>query len=156
MNQRNVEYIALYSLVIGVVLIIGILIRLFALSQGLDDFSSTIAFFVTIIILTALYASLQITFNHLLSPRIKAFLLRCPAFQKMNNNLNSVSETLTIEDSNQATSSVIEPALTAEETISASSEYEALRTHAIAEKIGLLKLDWKKSSTIRSKPWRPT
>ena len=71
MNQKNVEYIALYFLVVGVVLVIGILVRLFALSQGLDDFSSTIAFFVTVIILTALYTSLQITFDQLLSPRIK-------------------------------------------------------------------------------------
>ena len=134
MNQKNVEYIALYFLVIGVVLVIGILVRLFALSKGLDDFSSTIASFVTIIILTALYASLQITFNQLLSPRIKAFLLRCPTFQKMKDNPDSVSETLTIEDSNLTTPDVIEPVPTVEETISVSSEYEALRTHAIAEK----------------------
>lgn len=134
MNQKNVEYIALYSLVIGVVLVIGILVRLFALSKGLDDFSSTIAFLVTVIILTALYASLQITFNQLLSPRIKAFLLRCPTFQKMKDNPDFVPETLTIEDSNQATSNVIAPAPTAEETISASSEYDALRAHDIAEK----------------------
>lgn len=134
MNQKNVEYIALYSLVVGVILVIGMLVRLFALSQGLDDFSSTIAFFVTVIILTALYTSLQITLNQLLSPRIKAFLLRCPAFQKMNDNPGSVPETLTIEDSNLTTPDVIEPVPTVEETISASSEYEALRTHAIAEK----------------------
>ena len=134
MNQKNVEYIALYFLVVGVVLIIGILVRLFALSQGLDDFSSTIAFFVTVIILTALYTSLQITFDQLLSPRIKAFLLRCPAFQKMNDNPDSIPEALTIEDSNLTTPDVIEPVPTVEETISASSEYEALRTHAIAEK----------------------
>lgn len=134
MNQKNVEYIALYSLVVGVVLVIGILVRLFALSQGLDDFSSTIAFFVTVIVLTALYASLQITFDQLLSPRIKAFLLRYPAFQKMKDNPNSVPETLTIEDSNLTTPDVIKPVPTVEETISASSEYEALRTHAIAEK----------------------
>ena len=136
MNQKNVEYIALYSLVVGVILVIGILVRLFVLSKGLDDFSSTIAFFVTVIILTALYTSLQITFNQLLSPRIKAFLLRCPTFQKMkdNNDPTSVPETLTIEDSNLTTPDVIEPVPTVEETISASSEYEALRTHAIAEK----------------------
>lgn len=136
MNQKNIEYIALYSLVVGVVLVIGILVRLFALSQGLDDFSSTIAFFVTVIVLTALYASLQITFDQLLSPRIKAFLLRCHAFQKMNdnNNPNSVSETLTIEDSNLTTPDIIKPVPTVEETISASSEYEALRTHTIAAK----------------------
>lgn len=135
MNQKNVEYIALYFLVVGVVLVIGILVRLIALSQGLDDFSSTIAFFVTVIILTALYASLQITFDQLLSPRIKAFLLRFPAFQKMKDNTDSVPETLTIEDSNLTTPDAIEPVpTTVEETISASSEYEVLRTHAIAEK----------------------
>lgn len=134
MNQKNVEYIALYSMVVGVVLVIGILVRLFALSKGLDDFSSTIAFFVTVIVLTALYASLQITFDQLLSPRIKAFLLRCLAFQKMKDNPDSIPETLTIEDSNLTTPDVIAPVPTVEETIFASSEYEALRTHAIAEK----------------------
>ena len=134
MNQKNVEYIALYSLVVGAVLVIGILVRLFALSQGLDDFSSTIAFFVTVIILTALYTSLQITFDQLLSPRIKAFLLRCSTFQNMKDNTDSIPETLTIEDSNLTTPDVIKPVPTVEETVSASSEYEALWTHAIAEK----------------------
>ncbi|MCR8912959.1 mobilization protein [Barnesiella sp. ET7] len=134
MNQKNVEYIALYFLVIGVILVIGILVRLFALSQGLDDFSSTIAFFVTVIVLTALYASLQITFDQLLSPRIKAFLLRCPAFQKMKDNPDSVPSTPLVEHLNQVPFKRTDPAAADEGTISASSEYEALRTHAIAEK----------------------
>ena len=66
MNQKKAEYIALYSLVFGVILVFGILIRQFVLSKGIDDFSSTVAFFATVIVLTALYASLQITFNQFL------------------------------------------------------------------------------------------
>lgn len=136
MNQKKAEYIALYSLVFGVILVFGILIRQFVLSKGIDDFSSTVAFFATVIVLTALYASLQITFNQFLLPRIETFLFRFSAFQKMkdNNDAVSVSEDLTIEDSSQATPNVIDPAPTTEETISELSEYEVMRTNAIAEK----------------------
>ena len=135
MNQKKAEYIALYSLVFGVILVFGILIRQFVLSKGIDDFSSAVAFFATVIVLTAFYASLQITFNQFLLPRIEAFLLRFPAFQTMKNHNDTVSapEALTIEDSNQATPSVIAPAPTAEETISEPSEYEVMRTNAITE-----------------------
>lgn len=91
MNQKNAEYIALYSLVFGVILVFGILIRQFVLSKGIDDFSSTVAFFATVIVLTALYASLQITFNQFLLPRIEAFLLRFSAFQTMKNHNDTVS-----------------------------------------------------------------
>ncbi len=136
MNQKKAEYIALYSLVFGAILVFGILIRQFVLSKGIDDFSSTVAFFATVIVLTALYASLQITFNQFLLPRIETFLFRFSAFPKMkdNNDAVSVSEDLTIEDSSQATPNVIDPAPTTEETISEPSEYEVMRTNAIAEK----------------------
>ncbi len=136
MNQKKAEYIALYSLVFGVILVFGILIRQFVLSKGIDDFSSTVAFFATVIVLTALYSSLQITFNQFLLPRIEAFLLRFSAFQTMKNYNDTVSvpEAPTIKDSNQATPDVIESAPTTEETISEPSEYEVMRTNAIAEK----------------------
>lgn len=136
MNQKKAEYIALYSLVFGVILVFGILIRQFVLSKGIDDFSSTVAFFATVIVLTALYASLQITFKQFLLPRIEAFLFRFSAFQKMKDNNDAVSfpEAPTIKDSNQATPDVIESAPTTEETISEPSEYEVMRTNAIAEK----------------------
>lgn len=83
----------------------------------------------------AIYASLQTTFNQFLLPRIEAFLFRFSAFQKMrdNNYTVSVSEALTVEDSNQVTPDVIEPASTTEETISELSEYEVMRTNAITE-----------------------
>lgn len=135
MNQKKAEYIALYSLVFGVILVFGILIRQFVLSKGIDDFSSTVAFFATVIVLTALYSSLQITFNQFLLPRIEAFLFCFSAFQKMKDNNDAVSfpEAPTIKDSNQATPDVIESAPTTEETISEPSEYEVMRTNAITE-----------------------
>ena len=125
MNQKKAEYIALYSLVFGVILVFGILIRQFVLSKGIDDFSSTVAFFATVIVLTALYSSLQITFNQFLLPRIEAFLFCFSAFQKMKDNNDAVSfpEAPTIKDSNQATPDVIESAPTTEETISEPSDY---------------------------------
>ena len=136
MNQKKAEYIALYSLVFGVILVFGILIRQFVLSKGIDDFSSVVAFFATVIVLTALYASLQITFNQFLLPRIEAFLFHFPAFQTMKNHNDTVPvpEAPTIKNSNQATPDVIESAPTAEERISELSEYEIMRTNAIAEK----------------------
>ena len=86
--------------------------------------------------LTALYASLQITFNQLLLPRIEAFLLRFSAFQTMKNYNDTVSapEAPTIKDSNQATPDIIKSVPTAEETISKPSEYEIMRTNSIAKK----------------------
>ena len=136
MNQKSIEHIALYSLVLVGTLVVGVLARQFVLSKGIDDFSSTVAFFATVVVLTALYASLQITFNQLLLPRIEAFLLRFSAFQTMKNHNDAVSvpEALTIEDSNQATPNVIAPATTAEETIFKPSEYEVMRTNFIAKK----------------------
>lgn len=135
MNQKSIEHIALYSLVLVGTLVVGVLIRQFVLSKGFDDFSSTVAFFATVIVLMAIYASLQITFNQFLLPRIEAFLLRFSAFQTMKNYNDTVSapEALAIEDSNQATPSVIDTAPTAEETISEPSEYEVMRSNAIAE-----------------------
>lgn len=105
----------------------------------------------------AIYASLQTTFNQFLLPRIEAFLLRFSAFQTMKNYNDTVSEpeALTIEDSNQAIPNIIDPASAAEETISEPSEYEVMRTNAIAKRIVLFKLNWKRSLAIRSKQWLP-
>ena len=136
MNQKCIEHIILYSLVLVGTLVVGVLVRQYVLSKGVDDFSSSVAFFATVIVLMAIYASLQTIFNQFLLPRVEAFLLRFSTFQTMkdNNDAVSVSETLSVEDSNQVTPDVIEPAPTAEETIFKPSEYEVLRTNAIAEK----------------------
>ena len=136
MNQKSIEHIALYSLVLVGTLVIGVLARQFVLSKGVDDFSSSVAFFATVIVLMAIYASLQTTFNQFLLPRIEAFLLCFSAFQTMKNHNDTVSEpeATTIKDSNQATPDVIEPAPTTEEAISEPSEYEVMRTKSIAKK----------------------
>ena len=136
MNQKSIEHIALYSLVLVGTLVVGVLARQFVLSKGVDDFSSSVAFFATVIVLMAIYASLQTTFNQFLLPRIEAFLLRFSAFKTMKNHNDTISvpEAPTIKDSNQATPDVIESAPTAEETISKPSEYEVIRTNAITEK----------------------
>lgn len=52
---------------------------------------------------------------------------------KNHNDTVSVPEALTIEDSNQAILNIIDPAPAAEETISEPSEYEVMRTNAIAK-----------------------
>ena len=81
MNQKCIEHITLYSLVLVGTLVVGVLVRQYVLSKGVDDFSSSVAFFATVIVLMAIYASLQTTFNQFLLPRIEAFLLRFSAFQ---------------------------------------------------------------------------
>ena len=135
MNQKSIEHIALYSFVLVGILVVGVLARQFVLSKGFDDFSSSVAFFATVIVLMAIYTSLQTTFNQFLLPRIEAFLLRFSAFQMVKNHNDTVSvpEAPTIKDSNQATPDVIESAPTAEETISGPSEYEVMRTDAITK-----------------------
>ncbi len=135
MNQKSIEHITLYSLVLVGTLVVGVLARQFVLSKGVDDFSSSVAFFATVIVLMAIYASLQTTFNQFLLPRIETFLLRFSAFQTMKNHNDTVSvpEVPTSKDSNQATPDVIDPAPTTEEAISEPSEYEVMRTNAIAE-----------------------
>ena len=148
MNQKKAEYIALYSLVFGVILVFGILIRQFVLSKGIDDFSSTVAFFATVIVLTALYSSLQITFNQFLLPRIEAFLFCFSAFQKMKDNNDAVSfpEAPTIKDSNQAPLKKQSPNL---------QNMKSCAPMLLQKRIALFKPNWKRFSTIRSKQWLP-
>ena len=100
MNQKSIEHIALYSLLLVGTLVVGVLARQFVLSKGIDDFSSSVAFFATVIVLMAIYASLQTIFNQFLLPRIEAVLLRFFAFQKMKDNNDAVSfpEPPTIKD----------------------------------------------------------
>lgn len=119
MNQKKAEYIALYFLVL-VDTLVGVLAGQFVLSRGVDDSSSTVAFFATVIVLMAIFASLQTTFNQFLLPRIEAFLLRFSTFQTMKNHNDTVSvpEIPTNKNSNQATPDVIEFTPTAEEAIS--------------------------------------
>ena len=136
MNQKCIEHITLYSLVLVGTLVVGVLVRQYVLSKGVDDFSSSVAFFATVIVLMAIYASLQTTFNQFLLPRIEVFLLRFSAFQTMKNHNDTVSvpEALTVKDSNQTTLDVIESAPTVEGIISGPSEYEIMRTNSIAKK----------------------
>ena len=83
MNKRHTEYIALYLFVFGAILLFGVLARKFVLVKGYDEFSAAVGFFATVVVLSALYISLQMTLNELLLPRMEKFLTRFPAFQKL-------------------------------------------------------------------------
>ena len=83
MNKRQTEYIALYLFVFGAILLFGVLARKFVLVKVYDEFSAAVAFFATVVVLSALYISLQLTLNELLLPRMEKFLMRFPAFQKL-------------------------------------------------------------------------
>ena len=83
MNKRQTEYIALCLFVFGAILLFGIMARKFVLVKGYDEFSAAVGFFATVVVLSALYISLQMTLNELLLPRMEKFLMRFPAFQKL-------------------------------------------------------------------------
>ena len=125
MNKRHTEYIALYLFVFGAILLFGVLARKFVLVKGYDEFSATVAFFATVVVLSALYISLQITLNELLLPRMEKFLMRFPAFQKMEE------VAVAVETSTIAVESIEEVAVV--ETTPQPSEYEVLRANAIAK-----------------------
>ena len=125
MNKRQTEYIALYLFVFGAILLFGVLARKFVLVQGYDEFSAAVAFFATVVVLSALYISLQMTLNELLLPRMEKFLMRFPAFQ-MLEEVAVVADTPAV---------VVEPTkdVAITETTPQPTEYEVLRTKAIAE-----------------------
>ena len=125
MNKRQTEYIALYLFVFGAILLFGVLTRKFVLDKGYDEFSAAVAFFATVVVLLALYISLQMTLNELLQPRMEKFLMRFPAFQKLE-------EVAVVA---KAPAAIVEPieedAIT--ETTPQPTEYEVLHANAIAE-----------------------
>ena len=123
MNKRQTEYIALYLFVFGAILLFGVLARKFVLVKGYDEFSAAVAFFATVVVLSALYISLQMTLNELLLPRMEKFLMRFPAFQKLEE-MAVVAETPAV---------AVEPIEEVADTTPQPTEYEVLRANAIAE-----------------------
>ena len=95
------------------------------LVKGYDEFSSAVAFFATVIVLSALYISLQMTLNELLLPRLEKFLMRFPAFQKLEKVAVATGVPTIVAEP------IEEVAIT--ETTPQPSEYEVLRANAIAE-----------------------
>ena len=125
MNKRHTEYITLYLFVFGAILLFGVLARKFVLAKGYDEFSAAVAFFATVVVLSALYISLQMTLNELLLPRLEKFLMRFPAFQKLE-------EVAVATDVPTIAAEPIEEIAIVEITPQP-SEYEVLRANAIAE-----------------------
>ena len=125
MNKRQTEYIALYLFVFGAILLFGVMARKFVLVKGYDEFSSAVAFFATVVVLSALYISLQMTLKELLLPRFEKFLMRFPAFQKLE-------VVAVVTDIPTITTEPIEEIAIVEITPQP-SEYEVLRANAIAE-----------------------
>ena len=125
MNKRHTEYIALYLFVFGAILLFGVMARKFVLVKGYDEFSAAVVFFTTVIVLSALYISLQMTLNELLLPRMEKLLMRFPVFQKLEE-VAVVAEVTNIADESINEVAVVE-------TTPQPSEYEVLRTNAIAK-----------------------
>ena len=125
MNKRQTEYIALYLFVFGAILLFGVLARKFVLVKGYDEFSAAVGFFATVVVLSALYISLQMTLNELLLPRMEKFLMRFPSFQKLEEVAVAAETTAVVA------APIEEVAVT--ETTPQPTEYEVLRANAIAE-----------------------
>ena len=125
MNKRQTEYIALYLFVFGAILLFGVLARKFVLVKGYDEFSASVGFFATVVVLSALYISLQMTLNELLLLRMEKFLMRFPAFQKLE-------EVAVAADTPAIVTEPIEE-IAVVGTIPQPTEYEVLRANAIAE-----------------------
>lgn len=123
MNKRQTEYIALYLFVFGAILLFGVLARKFALVKGYDEFSAAVAFFATVIVLSAFYISLQMTLNELLLPRLEKFLMRFSSFQKLEE-VAAVAE---------VSAKPIEE-VSAVESTPQPTKYEVMRANAIAER----------------------
>ena len=124
MNKRQTEYIALYLFVLGAILLFGVLARKFVLVKGYDEFSSAVAFFATVAVLSALYISLQMTLNELLLPRMEKFLMRFPAFQKLEEVAVAETPAVAVEPIEEVAVAKATPQPT---------EYEVLRANAIAK-----------------------
>lgn len=123
MNKRHTEYIALYLFVFGAILLFGVLARKFVLVKGYDEFSAAVGFFATVVVLSALYISLQMTLNELLLPRMERFLTRFPAFQKLEE-MAVVTETPAV---------AVEPIEEVADTTPQPTEYEVLRANVITK-----------------------
>ena len=125
MNKRQTEYIALYLFVFGAILLFGVLARKFVLVKGYDEFSSAVAFFATVAVLSALYISLQMTLNELLLPRMEKFLMRFPAFQRLEEVAVAAEVSTIVAEPNEE--------VAVAESTPQPSQYEVLRANAIAE-----------------------
>ena len=125
MNKRQTEYLALYLFVFGAILLFGVLARKFVLVKGYDEFSAAVGFFATVVVLSALYISLQMTLNELLLPQIEKFLICFPAFQKLE-------EVAVVAETPAVVAETIEEVVVAEITPQP-SQYEILRANAIAK-----------------------
>ena len=104
-------------------MLFGVLARKFVLVKGYDEFIAAVGFFATVVVLSALYISLQMTLNELL-PQMEKFLIRFPAFQKLEEVAVADTPTVVVE--------TIEEVVVAE-TTPQPSEYEVLRANAIAK-----------------------
>ena len=124
MNKRQTEYIVLYLFVFGAILLFGVLARKFVLVKGYDEFSAAVGFFATVVVLSVLYISLQMTLKELLLPGMEKYLTRSPVFQKLEK-MAAVTETIAVEPIEEV--AVVEPTPQA-------TEYEVLRANAIAER----------------------
>ena len=125
MNKRHTEYIALYLFIFGAILLFGVMARKFVLVKGYDEFSSAVVFFTTVIVLSALYISLQTMLNELLLPRMEKFLIRFPAFQKLEKVAVATDVPIIAAEPIEEVAVV--------ETTTQPSEYEILRANAIAK-----------------------
>lgn len=103
-------------------MLLGILVRWLVLLGGMDEFSATVAFFATVVLLSALYISFQMILNEFLLVPLEKFLLRFQVFQQ---------------------SEIVEEDIAVAESTPQPLEYEVLRANVLAkqERASQAKLD---------------
>jgi len=95
MENKRLEYIILYSLVVSVGIAIAVLARLSVLKLGFDDFTGNVIFLIFIVIAVAFYLSMQLVFQHLMIPLIEKVMKQIPYFQSKKKPLSNL---LNMED----------------------------------------------------------
>ncbi len=128
-------------------MLFGVLARKFLLIKGNDEFSAAVGFFATVVVLSALYISLQMTLNELLLPRMEKFLMRFPAFQKLEEVAVADTPTVVVETIEEVVVAETTPQPTEYEVLRASASAIAEPEHASQEKLERV-LDYTKQTMV--------
>lgn len=92
MKNNRLEYIILYVLVASTALIIATLARISAFSLGVDNFTAFFVFIVVLGIEVALYLSIHVVLQDLMTPWISRLLLKVPYFKNKTKSTQPIDK----------------------------------------------------------------
>lgn len=82
MKNNMLEYIILYVLMVCVSLVIATLVRISAVSLGVDDFTAFITFIIVLAVQLVVYLSIHVVLQNLMLPWIGKGLAKIPFFRR--------------------------------------------------------------------------